>query len=60
MLPSERHGIDPDRVRRRTRDALAEEAQLMLDDGAVAASQDIDRCMTLGANFPPGGLSRLA
>jgi hypothetical protein len=29
VLPSKRHGIDPDRVRRRVRDGLAEEAQLM-------------------------------
>lgn len=60
VLPSERHGIDPDRVRRRIRDALAEEAQVIQNEGAVATSQDIGRCMTLGANIPLGGLSRLA
>ena len=52
MIPSERQGIDQGRVRRRIRDALAEEAHLILNEGAVATSQDIDRCMTLGANFP--------
>ncbi|WP_423185139.1 3-hydroxyacyl-CoA dehydrogenase NAD-binding domain-containing protein [Arthrobacter sp. NyZ413] len=59
ILPSEPHGVDPNRIRRRVRDALAEEAQLMLDEGVVATSEDIDRCMTLGANFPAGGLTRL-
>lgn len=59
ILPSEPRGVDPNLVRRRVRDALAEEAQLMLEEGVVATSQDIDRCMTLGANFPAGGLTRL-
>ena len=59
ILPPEPHEVDPDRVRRRVRDALAQEAQLMLDEGVVATRGDIDRCMTLGANFPPGGLTRL-
>ena len=59
VLPSEPHGTNPEHVRRRVRDALAEEVQLMLDEGVVATSADIDRCMTLGANFPPGGVSRL-
>lgn len=59
ILPSEPHEVDPNRVRRRVRDALAEEAQLMVDEGVVATSEDIDRCMTLGANFPAGGLTRL-
>jgi len=56
----ERHGIDPDRVRRRVRDALAEEAKTDARRGRRLGIQDIDRCMTVGANFPPGGLSRLA
>ncbi|WP_461175192.1 3-hydroxyacyl-CoA dehydrogenase family protein (plasmid) [Arthrobacter sp. Z1-9] len=59
ILPPEPHEVDPDRVRRRVRDALAQEAQLMLDEGVIAAWEDIDRCMSLGANFPPGGLTRL-
>jgi 3-hydroxyacyl-CoA dehydrogenase len=58
-LPSEPHGAVPDRVRRRVRDAMAEEVQLMLDEGVVAAFEDIDRCMTLGANFPQRSLARL-
>lgn len=59
VLPSEPHGTNPEHVRRGVREALAEEVQLMLEEGVVATSADIDRCMTLGANFPPGGLSRL-
>lgn len=59
-LPSEPHGTDPDRIRRRVRDALAEEVQLMLDEGVAATPGDIDRCMVLGANFPPTGLACLS
>ncbi|GAA5202138.1 hypothetical protein GCM10023346_48270 [Arthrobacter gyeryongensis] len=59
ILPPEPREVDPDRVRRRVRDALAQEAQLMLDEGVIATWGDIDRCMTLGANFPSGGLTRL-
>lgn len=57
--PSEPRVVDQNRIRRRVRDALAEEAQLMLDEGVVTTHEDIDRCMTLGANFPPGGLTRV-
>ncbi|RKW71005.1 3-hydroxyacyl-CoA dehydrogenase NAD-binding domain-containing protein [Galactobacter caseinivorans] len=44
---------------RRTQDALALEAQLMLDEGVVAGPEDIDLCMILGAGFPMfiGGLT---
>lgn len=59
VLPPEPHEVDAERVRRRVRDALAHETQLMLDGGVVDNPEDIDRCMTLGANFPPGGLTRL-
>ena len=40
-------------------DGLAREARLMLDDGVVAAPEDIDLCMILGAGFPfqMGGLT---
>lgn len=41
-----------DQVLRRTQDALAEEIGLMLDEGVVAAPQDIDLCMILGAGWP--------
>lgn len=59
VLPPEPHEVDSERLRRRVRDALAQEAQLMLDGGVVDSSADIDLCMTLGANFPPGVLTRL-
>lgn len=36
----------------RTQDALAEEIGLMLDEGVVAAAEDIDLCMILGAGWP--------
>jgi 3-hydroxyacyl-CoA dehydrogenase/enoyl-CoA hydratase/carnithine racemase len=39
-------------VLRRTQDALAQEIGLMLDEGVVAAAQDIDLCMILGAGWP--------
>ncbi|APX00599.1 3-hydroxyacyl-CoA dehydrogenase NAD-binding domain-containing protein [Arthrobacter sp. QXT-31] len=39
-------------VLRRTQDALAEEIGLMLEEGVVAAPQEIDLCMILGAGWP--------
>lgn len=39
-------------VRLRALGALAEEIRLMLDEGVVAAAQDIDLCMILGAGWP--------
>jgi len=41
-----------DQVRDRALAALAEEARLMLDAGVVAAPQDIDLCLLLGAGWP--------
>ena len=54
-------GDDPlteDEVRARAVGALAQEIRLMLDEG-VAAVQDIDLCMLLGAGWPfwLGGIS---
>jgi hypothetical protein len=46
------HPVDPDEVRRRALDAIAQEIRLMLDEGVVAQAQDIDLCMILGAGFP--------
>jgi 3-hydroxyacyl-CoA dehydrogenase/enoyl-CoA hydratase/carnithine racemase len=37
---------------RRTQDALAEEIGLMLEEGVVAAPEDIDLCMIMGAGWP--------
>src|SRR5579862_2004746 len=39
-------------VRERALEALAEEIRLILDEGAVAAPQDIDLCLILGAGWP--------
>jgi 3-hydroxyacyl-CoA dehydrogenase/enoyl-CoA hydratase/carnithine racemase len=39
-------------VRERALSGLAEEIQLMLDAGVVAAPQDIDLCLLLGAGWP--------
>lgn len=36
----------------RVQDALAEEIGLLLDEGVVAAAEDVDLCMILGAGWP--------
>ncbi|WP_255218018.1 3-hydroxyacyl-CoA dehydrogenase family protein, partial [Micrococcus lylae] len=36
----------------RVQDALAEEIGLLLDEGVVAAPEDVDLCMILGAGWP--------
>jgi 3-hydroxyacyl-CoA dehydrogenase/enoyl-CoA hydratase/carnithine racemase len=41
-----------EQVLRRTQDALAQEIGLMLTEGVVAAPEDIDLCMILGAGWP--------
>ncbi|MDL4774824.1 3-hydroxyacyl-CoA dehydrogenase NAD-binding domain-containing protein [Actinomadura xylanilytica] len=41
-----------EQVLARALDALAEEIGIMLDEGVVAAAQDIDLCMLLGAGWP--------
>jgi 3-hydroxyacyl-CoA dehydrogenase/enoyl-CoA hydratase/carnithine racemase len=42
----------PEQVRERALEALAEEVRLMLDEAVVAAPEDIDLCMILGAGWP--------
>jgi 3-hydroxyacyl-CoA dehydrogenase/enoyl-CoA hydratase/carnithine racemase len=51
--------LTAEQVRDRALSALAEEIRLMLDEGVVAAPQDIDLCMILGAGwpFPLGGVT---
>jgi len=51
--------LSAEEVRRRALDALAEEIQLMLDEGVVADVRDIDLAMLLGAGWPfhLGGIS---
>ena len=41
-----------DQVRQRALEGLAEEIRLMLGEGVVAAPEDIDLCMILGAGWP--------
>ena len=41
-----------EQVRTRAVEALAQEVRLMLDEGVVAAPQDLDLCMLLGAGWP--------
>jgi 3-hydroxyacyl-CoA dehydrogenase len=49
----------PEEILARLQDGLAREAKLMLDGDVVAAAEDIDLCMVLGAGFPfqMGGLT---
>ena len=42
----------PEQVLDRASAALAEEIGIMLDEGVVAAAEDIDLCMILGAGWP--------
>jgi 3-hydroxyacyl-CoA dehydrogenase/enoyl-CoA hydratase/carnithine racemase len=42
----------PEQVRERALEALAEEIRLMLDEAVVAAAEDIDLCLILGAGWP--------
>ena len=53
--------LDSTQVRERVLSALAQEAQLMLDEGVVAAPMDIDLAMITGAGFAfwNGGLTPL-
>jgi 3-hydroxyacyl-CoA dehydrogenase/1,4-dihydroxy-2-naphthoyl-CoA synthase len=53
------HPLTEAEVRERAEKALAQEIQLMLDEGVVQAVQDIDLCMLLGAGWPfwLGGIS---
>jgi len=44
--------LTEDQVRDKALAALAGEIKLMLDEGVVAAPQDIDLCMILGAGWP--------
>ncbi|MEU8268106.1 3-hydroxyacyl-CoA dehydrogenase NAD-binding domain-containing protein [Sphaerisporangium sp. NPDC049002] len=52
-------GPGAEQVRDRALRAMAEEVRLMLDEGVVAAAEDIDLCMILGAGWPfhTGGIT---
>lgn len=51
--------LTAEQVRLRALAALAEEVQLMLTEGVVAAAEDVDLCMLVGAGWPfwLGGLT---
>jgi len=44
--------VEPAEILRRVEDELAREIKLMLDEGVVAAAEDIDLCLILGAGWP--------
>lgn len=44
--------VDEATILRRVEDELAREIKLMLDEGVVAAAEDIDLCLILGAGWP--------
>ncbi|MGP4000305.1 3-hydroxyacyl-CoA dehydrogenase NAD-binding domain-containing protein [Streptomyces sp. 8N706] len=44
--------LTEEQVRDRALDAIAQEVQLMLDEGVVAEAQDIDLCLITGAGWP--------
>ncbi|MGB6582145.1 MAG: 3-hydroxyacyl-CoA dehydrogenase NAD-binding domain-containing protein [Streptosporangiaceae bacterium] len=52
LLAGGDHPSTAGEVRERALEALAEEIRLMLDEGVVAAPEDIDLCMILGAGWP--------
>ncbi|KRV51379.1 3-hydroxyacyl-CoA dehydrogenase [Wenjunlia vitaminophila] len=44
--------LTEEQVRDRALDAIAQEIQLMLDEGVVAEAQDVDLCLITGAGWP--------
>jgi len=52
LLAGGDHPSTPEQVRERALEAVAEEIRLMLDEEVVAAPEDIDLCMILGAGWP--------
>jgi 3-hydroxyacyl-CoA dehydrogenase/enoyl-CoA hydratase/carnithine racemase len=46
------HPSTADQVRQRALEGLADEIRRMLDEGVVAAPEDIDLCMIMGAGWP--------
>lgn len=46
------HPMTGEEILRRVEDGLADEIHRMLEDGVVAAAEDIDLCLILGAGWP--------
>lgn len=59
LAAGEGTALSGDDLRRRVEDGLADEVGRMLDDHVVAAAEDIDLCLILGAGYPfqMGGLT---
>jgi 3-hydroxyacyl-CoA dehydrogenase len=59
--PEDPVALEPAEVRTKVLEGLAEEARLMLDEGVVAAPEDLDLAMITGAGFSfwNGGLTML-
>ncbi|PRI12141.1 3-hydroxyacyl-CoA dehydrogenase NAD-binding domain-containing protein [Leucobacter massiliensis] len=47
-----KHPVSEEQILRRVEDELAGEIKIMLDEGVVAAAEDIDLCLILGAGWP--------
>ena len=52
MLVTDGKPSTPEELRERAVAAVADEARRMLDEGVVAAPEDLDLCMLLGAGWP--------
>ena len=61
QAPADGTALSASDVRTRTLEALADEARRMLDEGVVAAPEDLDLAMITGAGFSfwNGGLTQL-
>lgn len=51
-LTFDKHPVAAEEVLRRVEDELASEIKIMLDEGVVAAAEDIDLCLIMGAGWP--------
>lgn len=47
-----KHQVDEEEILTRVENELAGEIKIMLDEGVVAAAEDIDLCLILGAGWP--------
>lgn len=58
-LPKDTSPLTAEAFRLRVEDGLADEIHRMLEDGVVAAPEDIDLCLILGAGYPfqAGGIT---
>ena len=58
-LPKGATAMPAEEFRRRVEDGLADEIHRMLEDGVVAAAEDVDLCLILGAGYPfqAGGIT---